>query len=189
MDVQCVWAAKLLSAEGFVFGGGDVAERAPLQACHGIEDDGRGKFAAAQDVISHRNLVCSEELRYALVHAFVAAADQNDAFHLRQFCREILVELASFITVPEAHVAEQRVGPTAEPEAGPSGPIRPLIRIASSPERPADAFAAVAYRDHWFWIDDRDMPSKRLFSFLFFIFTLVETGAKETPTVITIPAG
>jgi hypothetical protein len=48
---------------------------------------------------------------------------------------------------------------------------------------------AVPYRDHWFRIDDRDMLSKRLFSFLFFIFTLVETGGKETPTVIAIPTG
>ena len=97
--------------------------------------------------------------------------------------------MSSFITVPQAHVTERRVSPTAEPEVGPSGPIRPLIRITSSPERPADAFVAVPYRDHWFWIDDRDMPSKRLFSFLFFIFTLVESGTKESPPVLTIPAG
>jgi hypothetical protein len=47
--------------------------------------------------------------------------------------------------------------------------------------RPADAFVAVPYRDHWFWIDDRDMLSKRLFSFIMFIFTLVETPGKEAP--------
>jgi hypothetical protein len=81
------------------------------------------------------------------------------------------------------------VGPTTEPEVGPSGPIRPLIQIASSRERPADALVAVPYRDYWFSIDDRDIPSKRLFSFLYFIFTLVETGGKGTPTVLTIPTG
>ena len=43
------------------------------------------------------------------------------------------------------------------------------------------------YRGHWFWIDDRDMGSKRLFSFLMFIFTLVETGGKEGAPVLTIP--
>jgi hypothetical protein len=61
------------------------------------------------------------------------------------------------------------------------------MRILSSPERPADAFLAVPYRGHWFWIDDRDMPSKRLFSFLMFVFTLVETGAKDSAPVLTIP--
>lgn len=34
-----------------------------------------------------------------------------------------------------------------------------------------------------------DVASKRLFSFLFFIFTLVETGTRKVPPVITIPAG
>ena len=43
------------------------------------------------------------------------------------------------------------------------------------------------YRGYWFWIDDRDMASKRLFSFLMFLFTLVETGGKETAPVLTIP--
>jgi hypothetical protein len=48
----------------------------------------------------------------------------------------------------------------------------------------------VPYRDYWFSIDDRDVTSKRLFSFLYFIFTLVETGGgRETPTVLTIPTG
>jgi hypothetical protein len=55
-----------------------------------------------------------------------------------------------------------------------------LIRIASAAERPADAFVATPYRDHWCWIDDRDIPSKRLFSFLMFIYNLVETGGKES---------
>jgi hypothetical protein len=40
---------------------------------------------------------------------------------------------------------------------------------------------AVPYRGYWFWIDDRDMASKRMFTFLMFIFTLVETGGKEAP--------
>ena len=34
---------------------------------------------------------------------------------------------------------------------------------------------------HWFSIDDRDMGSKRLFSFLMFVFTLVETGSRTAP--------
>jgi hypothetical protein len=37
-------------------------------------------------------------------------------------------------------------------------------------------------------IDDHDMPSKRLFTFLMFIFTLVETSGKEGAPIVTIPA-
>jgi len=124
---------------------------------------------------------------FQIVYGSVAANDKQIAILSRSIL-EILVDLSSFIDVPEAHVTDRRVMPTAEPEAGPSGPIRPLIRVGSSVERPADAFLAVPYRGYWFWIDDRDMPSKRLFSFLMFIFTLVETGGKEAPPVLTIPA-
>jgi len=117
------------------------------------------------------------------------AADAREIAMLTRSALEILINLASFIDVPPAHVAEQRVSPMAEPDQGPSGPLRPLLQIKSSRERPADAFVMVPYRDYWFWIDDRDIPSKRMFSFIMFIFTLVEPGSKEAPPVLTIPTG
>jgi len=124
---------------------------------------------------------------FRVVYGSVAANDKELAILSRSIL-EILIELSSFISVPEAHVAENRVRPTAEPEMGPGGPVPPLIRINSSSERPANSFVSVPYRDYWFWIDDRDIPSKRLFTFLMFVFTLVETGGKEGAPVVTIPA-
>jgi hypothetical protein len=123
---------------------------------------------------------------FRVVYGSVAANDREIAILSRSIL-EMLVDLSSSIDVPEVHVAERRVGPTQEDEAGPAGPIPPLIRVASSTERAGDAFAAVPYRGHWFSIDDRDMGSKRLFTFLMFIFTLVETGGKEGAPVLTIP--
>jgi hypothetical protein len=122
-----------------------------------------------------------------VVYGSVAANNKELAILTRSIL-EILIDLASFISVPEAHVLEHRVGPIQEDEGGPEGPIRPLIRIGSAAVRPNDAFAAVRYRGHWFAIDDHDMPSKRLFTFLMFLFTLVETGGKEGAPVVTIPA-
>lgn len=61
--------------------------------------------------------------------------------------------------------------------------------IRNSRAKEADAFVAVPYHGYWFWIDDRDLPSKRMFSFIMFIFTLVETGGKEGAPIVTIPAG
>ena len=46
---------------------------------------------------------------------------------------------------------------------------------------------AVPYRGYWYSIDDRDMRSKSLFSFIMFLFTFVETGSKEAAPVLTIP--
>ena len=122
-----------------------------------------------------------------VVYGSIAANDKELAILTRSIL-EILVDLASFIRVPEAHVLESRVGPTHEDEVGTEGPIRALIRIGNAAERPADAFAAVRYRGYWFTIDDHDMPSKRLFTFLMFVFTLVETSGKEGAPVVTIPA-
>jgi hypothetical protein len=65
-----------------------------------------------------------------------------------------------------------------------------LIRIHSSPTKPHDSFIAVPYRDHWYWIDDHDLRSKTLFSFLMFVFSLTETeGGRESAPIVTIPAG
>jgi hypothetical protein len=122
-----------------------------------------------------------------VVYGSVAANDKELAILTRSII-EILNDLASFISVPEAHVRERRVGPTVEDEGGAEGPIRPLIQIGSAAARPDDAFAAVRYRGYWFAIDDHDMPSKRLFTFLMFIFTLVETSGKEGAPIVTIPA-
>ena len=125
---------------------------------------------------------------FRVVYGAIAADDREIAM-LTRSALEILINLSSYIDVPAVHVAEHRVAPMAEPDQGPSGPLRPLLQIKSSKERPADSFVAVPYRDHWFWIDDRDMPSKRMFSFIMFIFTLVEPGSKEAPPVLTIPTG
>jgi hypothetical protein len=150
----------------------------------------RGKVdpSLEADVLAARRLMGLDPTgrEFQVVYGSVAANDTQIAMLTRSIL-EILIDLSSSIAVPDAHVTDRRVTATAEPEMGPSGPIRPLIRVESSPDRPADAFLAVPYRGYWFWIDDRDMASKRLFTFLMFVFTLVETGAKDGAPVLTIP--
>ena len=45
------------------------------------------------------------------------------------------------------------------------------------------------YRQDWYWIDDKDFPSKGLVSFIMFLLTLTETEGKQGAPIITIPAG
>jgi hypothetical protein len=57
----------------------------------------------------------------------------------------------------------------------------------SSPQKPTDAYASVPCQDYWFWIDNKDLPSKQIFSSLMFVLTLAETGTKAGAPVVTIP--
>lgn len=123
---------------------------------------------------------------FRVVYGSMPADDQEIALLTRSII-EILSDISSTIEVPAAHVSEKRVPPTMEPEG--EGIKGKMIRILYSDEKPADAFAAVPYRDGWFWIDDKDYQSKKLFSFLMFVMTLTETGGKEGAPVVTISAG
>jgi hypothetical protein len=128
----------------------------------------------------------AEEL--SVVYGSVATNDKEIAVLTRSML-EILLDLSSYIEVPAAAAAERRTFPTPELELASGNPVPPLIRIFSSNQSPADAFAAVPYRQEWYWIDDKDFASKRLFSFIMFLFTLTETGDKQGAPIITIPVG
>jgi hypothetical protein len=83
--------------------------------------------------------------------------------------------------VPEEHVAEGRTGPTFVEEG-----VEPLIRIRSSTDEPDDSYVAVKNRGHWFYIDDRDLPSKRTFAILQILLSLTESGSGARGPVVSI---
>jgi len=84
-------------------------------------------------------------------------------------------------------VAEKRVIPTFVEKATTGEKVLPLIRIQSSSGKPEDPFISIRYRNFYFWIDDRDLMSKGIFSFFMFVSTLLETGEKGTVPTVTIP--
>jgi len=160
-------------------------QEATLMTIRGNVDE-----ATAQDSLAVRKMLGLDPAAndFSVVYASVARNDRELAILSRSIL-EVIVDLASYIDVPKIHIDEKRVNPTHIEETFPGSNVSPLIRIHSSFEKPADAFIAVPYRNAWFWIDDRDLPSKRMFSFLMFIFTLVEPGGKEGAPIVTIPAG
>jgi hypothetical protein len=99
---------------------------------------------------------------------------------------EIMLQLGVGIDLPAGDATSGRVLP-GQWQPG-DEQAKPLVRIRSAVEAPADAYAAVPYKGHWFWIEDTDIASKRTFTFLLILFSLAETGQSVTAPVVTVPS-
>jgi hypothetical protein len=96
---------------------------------------------------------------------------------------QILQAISSYVDVPEQDVQQRRA------TASSPSPERPDVgRIRSGPSKPDDAFVAVQYGAHWFWIDNTDLLTKRAMTAVMFMFTLADTGSAERLPLVTIPA-
>jgi hypothetical protein len=101
---------------------------------------------------------------------------------------QVMIDYASYIDVPAAETAEQRVY-TPVRSAAQERLFPPLLRVHNGEVAPADAHVALRYRNRWFWIDDRDWQSKAALNTLMILFSLTETGAGQGGApVVTIPA-
>ncbi len=123
---------------------------------------------------------------FKLVFAGTAANDKEVAVLTRSILH-LLSTLAAQVEVPKKDLDEHRAAPGLESVTGETAVVR-MIEIHSGKSKPGDAYVAVAYRDRWFWVDDRDLKSKRVFALMMLIFTLADTGGKEQLPLITIPA-
>jgi len=94
--------------------------------------------------------------------------------------------MAAQVDVPPEDLKEHRVTPGWESMS--DAESNRLVRIYSSRSKPSDAFVTVQYRNHWYWIDDRDLKAKRTFAFMMMLFTLADTGEREPLPLVTIPA-
>jgi len=126
-----------------------------------------------------------EAQRYTLTYSPVRGGENELAVNSRSML-QIMGAFATYLEVPEAHVKDHSALPAFEKAA--SGTRRDPVWIHSSKDKPAHAFAAVHYRDHWFWVDDGDWKTKRAFTAVMFFFTLAETGDVGKIPLVTIPA-
>jgi hypothetical protein len=100
---------------------------------------------------------------------------------------QIMQTFASRVEVPAAHLKDHSAWPSLDNAPATEG-RRQSVRIQSGKEKPANAYAAVRYRDYWFWIDNGDLQSKRSLTVVMFLFTLADTGSPEKLPMVTIPA-
>jgi hypothetical protein len=124
----------------------------------------------------------------AVSYGFLPETDRELAM-LTHSMMQIMIKLATQVDVPPQHVAEGRTVPTLSSSTEFKEDTRQFIQIKYSPDKPDNAFTAVSYKDHWFYIDDRDFKSKRIFAFLMILFSLTESGAQQGLPLVTIQAG
>ena len=123
--------------------------------------------------------------RFVLSYSPMRGGDDELTVNSRSML-QIMSAFASYLEVPEEDLKAHRAVPAFE--GGDDKNQRDDVKIYSGKDKPTNAFTAVRYRDHWFWIDDGDWKTKRALTAIMFFFTLAETGETGKLPLITIPA-
>jgi hypothetical protein len=63
------------------------------------------------------------------------------------------------------------------------------FKMRSSKDRPENAFAAVRFRDHWYYIDEADIISKRALGLIIVLFRLQAPTPSGAAPILTLPTG
>ena len=123
-----------------------------------------------------------ETNRYRVMYGPYASDDGTLAIQNRSII-QMLVALSGFIDVPPEKRSNAAGGYNLPP-----GVSRPF-HVHSGPDHPADSFAQIKYKDYWYWIDNDDLMSKRVFTLMLFLTTLTNNSGNDRGAVLTIPTG
>jgi hypothetical protein len=183
----------------------EVDDKAATTAIHGESKPSTTTSAESKRVVTtvyfRRQVSPAAERDIRLVKSLLGLDPRRDEFRLTdgprhtpeeiavtsRSMKEILDEFAAGVDVPAEDVAAGRA--TSVPAIGEIPDSPPLIHIHSGPAAPLDAYSAVYYQDHWFWIDNDDLPSKLDFLFLLLYYALSQTHSIPLTPLVTISAG
>lgn len=118
---------------------------------------------------------------YTLAYGLVQD-DPSQIAVLTQSILDIMVDLSWEVGVPPEHITSGRTRATFV-DTGLGGP---LFQVQYSEEQPEDAYVAIRNRGYWFYIDDRDMISKRTFGVLQILLSLTDAGESARGPVVSI---
>ena len=148
---------------------------------------GRGDGPDAPERRLRRLLALRDGLEtFEVVYALAAVRPGQIPIRTRSLV-EVLGQLAADIDVPADDLAAGRTYPT--PPRDPAAAVFPQIVVRHGQFEPKDPFVAASYDGDWFWIDNDDLATKRVFSFVMLLLSLSESSRPGQAPLITIPAG
>ena len=118
----------------------------------------------------------------------ITGRDQNEILIQTRSLLAIMNFLGMGVEVPNGDLVSDRVmvAPDfVQDVIADRGPMR----IYSSEEMPAEAYAMVRYRGHWFYIDVADHLSKRTFATMLLLFELAAPAGGGEGPLLSLPAG
>jgi len=117
-------------------------------------------------------------------------------------CNQVPVKLRSFFNIllglsyyVEISPAEQTLRivrpfqPLPDDFAHRSGPHKGLVRVKAQSAYPDNAYIAIPYRSHWFYLADDDVQSKIFLSLVKTIYSLQSGDLQTVEPILTIPVG
>jgi len=107
---------------------------------------------------------------------------------------QVLFFVSHGIDVPNQHVLERKVPMTCNPDGTAfdwkqvmDGLFR--VHCTKSKKRPENAYVAVRYDDHWYYIDQTDRDTKATFALLLEVSRLELQSSEANAPLLTIPLG
>ncbi len=147
----------------------------------GVPDDIKAKMIEIRRLL---NMPLTGQ-EFTLKYSPARGADNELSVNSRSML-QIMAAFASYLDVPEEHVRDHSALPAPTPSA--TETQRGALRIHSGKDRPKEPYAAVRYRNYWYWVDQGDLATKRALAAIMLFFTLADTGSREPQPLITIPA-
>ena len=101
---------------------------------------------------------------------------------------QLMSELAAGVQVPRSDVDAGRAAPGSVEGQSVGNPLSTGVSIHSGNKAPPGATITVQYDGRWFWIDDKDFQSKRVFATVMLLFSISDIGIKGNEPTVTVPA-
>ncbi len=121
-----------------------------------------------------------KQVRYRVIYAPFKIDSKTLAIQTRSVM-QMLGAMSGFIDIPAETASFAVPGYDLSKTSGLP------FHVLSGTDRPEQSFAEVKYGDYWYWIENSDISSKRVFSLMLFITTLTNQATDENVPVLTIP--